>query len=252
MDLSHRHRLIHRACLFLLEDTLGYGFVRYALAEDAQQAIDTLSKKKFRGKRTLLLEIAKHRQRHADSKVTSASGVVDAEETSDQEATEMTTEDRPVVAPIAATGANAQAIATGPAKPMVFTKGHKDHLRTVLVRGLPTEVTKKQLYKKARKFGDVKEVVMPVSVGEDAAPIELAGHARVVYQHPMDADKAVKQLDKHVFKGKTVFACKAPNVQAAKKEARVLVRNVPFLVGSVRSVAISWHAYALYLLYPVH
>ena len=56
--------------------------------------------------------------------------------------------------------------------------------------------------------------------------------ARILYQHPLEADSAVRHLHQHTFKGVPLHAVKmANNLVVAKREARLVVRNLPFDVG---------------------
>lgn len=135
--------------------------------------------------------------------------------------------------------------------------------QTVVLKGLNKEVTKKHIYKKARKSGDVKEIIYPVTVkaeaegeaqGEDqieegtgmtdpilqtvdhilrSIPSTNIGHtlglAHIIYNTAALAATAVQQLDGHIFKGSALHATllQSPSVY---KRCRLIVRNLPWKV----------------------
>lgn len=138
--------------------------------------------------------------------------------------------------------------------------------QTVVLKGLNKEITKKHIYKKARKSGDVKEIIYPVSVKAEAEGEaqgeekieegtgmtdrrsilkEIVDHilhsrpsantrhilylAHIIYNTAALAATAVQQLDGHIFKGSALHATllQSPSVY---KRCRLIVRNLPWKV----------------------
>lgn len=120
--------------------------MQFSFADDAQKALQVATTQKFRNQFTLQLELAKHRQRRSNKE-------------DDQYSEDKIQEEPKITAP------NERAV---PAKSSASkkSKSHRDvtYLRSVLIRGLPHDLAKKQLYKKVRKYGDVEEVIFPVVV----------------------------------------------------------------------------------------
>ncbi|KAI8609849.1 hypothetical protein BC830DRAFT_1173203 [Chytriomyces sp. MP71] len=185
----------------------GYGFVTFALKEDASRALTDLKEARFLGQRKLLMELAVRRS--ADPK------------------------DKPVKkekkagAPPPTTKKNPHP-STLPVKKRASTM--------VELSKLPEGLEQKQLNHKVRKMGTIKELVYPVMNGDEVAK----GLAHVIYETPTDALHAVSKLNNHVFKGVTIFA-KLTEGAAIKDTApletsdatnrgkpRLIVRNLPF------------------------
>ncbi|RUS22492.1 hypothetical protein BC937DRAFT_88752 [Endogone sp. FLAS-F59071] len=239
----------------------GYGFVQYALPEDADRAVKDLAEVKFRGERKLKIEHALKRgvQHEAGEK-----GVEKAEVIKKKQEARMKREEKAKAAVVKkeklSEKSYGDAVATlAPRK----TKGHlsEDELlpyRTVVLEGLGKDLTKKHIYKKARKSGEATEIVYPVfseaKEGEEKTVLE--GVAHIIYKLPRDAQTAVKNLDGHVFKGAPLKAkaletgpAPAPRVDNyIDKNARLIVRNLPWkailiLNGTVhheRTIAVDW------------
>ncbi|KAJ3342306.1 RNA recognition motif-containing protein [Gonapodya sp. JEL0774] len=178
----------------------GIGFVQFALAEDAQKALETLKDVKFRGLRKLKLEFAQARH-----------GVKDGEGTPA----------KPPVVP----------------KPTQKAKGAKSSksLPTNLIVSNLSEIpglTKNHLRKKLRKFGELTDLEFPILgwQSRDAA--------RATYPTWDAADSAAKRLDGHVFKGVVVKAVVEERRETGNRgkgrEARLIVRNLPFTVNDAK------------------
>ncbi|TPX72871.1 hypothetical protein SpCBS45565_g00065 [Spizellomyces sp. 'palustris'] len=177
----------------------GYGYVTYALPEDALRAIKELKKTKFMGVRNLKIEFA-YKKKVAEER--KAAGLpVEGE-----------------VQPIKKIKVDGNK--TGPTP---FSKP-RDRPTTILISGLGADINQKQIYKKARKFGDIKEVIFPVLKGDVSVP----GQALVVYSSGKDAENAIKHLDEHQFKGQKIQAKNVTEEQKEAKRARLIVRNLPW------------------------
>ncbi|KND01588.1 mRNA-binding ribosome biosynthesis protein NOP4 [Spizellomyces punctatus DAOM BR117] len=177
----------------------GYGYVTYALPEDALRAIKELKKTKFMGVRTLKIEYA-YKKKVAEER--KAAGLPVEGETQ----------------PIKKMKADGNKTGSTP-----FSKP-RDRPTTILISGLGVDINKKQIYKKSRKFGDIKEVIFPVLKGDVPVP----GQALVVYSSGKDAENAIKHLDEHQFKGHKIQAKNVAEEQREAKRARLIVRNLPW------------------------
>ncbi|KAG2173696.1 hypothetical protein INT43_005116 [Umbelopsis isabellina] len=180
----------------------GFGYVHYALAEDAQRAVTELKDTKFRGARKLKIEFALKK----------------GEKAADRPAPKPATAPKPVAA----------------AKPIAPKVEHQtaapDNYLTIEVTGLGDEITKKHIYKRARKIATVENIDYPIEGKQGTAQIKFGSHD--------DAKLGAKQLDGHIFKGATlkanVMATGAPPVQRKTpdyyidKAARLIVRNLPW------------------------
>ena len=71
---------------------------------------------------------------------------------------------------------------------------------TAVLTGLPSGVTKKQIYKRCRKVGDVNNVTYPVDGrGSDTALVQYSNH--------QVATKAISALNGKTFKGMQYTVC---------------------------------------------
>lgn len=167
----------------------GFGYVTFTTPEEAQEAVKKTVK--FKG-RVLNLSLAdrrplKKRTAHEDE----------------------------AAAPPVAKRQKIQSKARPPA----------DIGRTVVLKNLAEVITKKQIYKKCRKFGHVEETVFPVEDREQAAFVKFVKHH--------DARVCVTELNGRVFIGQTVTAVlasregKEPSKISLMK-ARLIVRNLSF------------------------
>lgn len=195
----------------------GFGFVQYALEDDAMKALEALKTGKFLG-RKLKGELAMRKHVKFDSSILS--------------------QELPKAHAIKkAAGISAKAAVVPRSRPS--NKVEITFLPAEDGKALP-EFNKKQLYKKVRKVAEFTELEYPV--GGDASKA-VAHFASVPF-----ASKAIKKLDKHVFKGAKMSArmvdgpANAPSGSATTarsapatnsvKAHRLIIRNLPFSITS--------------------
>ena len=138
--------------------------MQFSMAEDAQKALKEATAKKF-GQRTLKLDLAKHRQRQDGAHDPTAGESYEDSSIKAEAPAEMLAMDAK----------------KAPMKAAKAKKADLTYLRTALVRGLPHDLTKKQLYKKARKYGDIEEIIYPVQIGvldKTLEPLDAKGHGK--------------------------------------------------------------------------
>ncbi|KAJ3010994.1 RNA recognition motif-containing protein [Thoreauomyces humboldtii] len=197
----------------------GYGYVSYALPEDAERAVKDLKKKKFMETRTLKVDFAVHKKVAEDRKAAGLSVNPD-----DPDRPKPKPKPRAVLPrsdPSASSTSTSVAPSAAPYKPRVTKQ------ITVEVSGLPADVTQKQVYKKVRKYGEVVQVVYPVLRNDVAVP----SIAHAVYRSEEDAKNAVLYLDGHQFKGAHINAKEVvaqDDLTRTAKQARLIVRNLPW------------------------
>ncbi|CAG8576134.1 9125_t:CDS:2, partial [Dentiscutata heterogama] len=93
--------------------------------------------------------------------------------------------------------------------------------RTLVIEGLPKDVTKKKIYKRARKFGDVEDTIFPIEEGKNIA--------HITFKTEKDAAEGLKRLDGHVFHGSKMNAkLLAEKKASVDKKCRLIVRNIPW------------------------
>ncbi|KAI8801388.1 hypothetical protein BJ742DRAFT_716002 [Cladochytrium replicatum] len=178
----------------------GFGFVQFALAEDATRAVSELKGSQFMGKKPLRLEFAMRRNQEG------AGG-----------------EENGTPATRRKTGTEGEKAApTSEQKKPAKTKEQKT--RKVLITGLPDGMTSKALFKKARKHGKVEgDIVFPASGSQPNAAI-------VSYKSNEDATKAVSHLNDHIFKGAKISAALfVQGVNLTKmisRKPRLIIRNL--------------------------
>ncbi|RUS28950.1 hypothetical protein BC938DRAFT_481242 [Jimgerdemannia flammicorona] len=211
----------------------GYGFVQYALPDDADRAVKELAEIKFRGERKLKIEHALKRG------IQHEAGAEELERAAAIKKKQETKAKREEVVKEASVKKERLEKKDAPQK----QKGHLPAVellpyQTVVIEGLGKDLTKKHVYKKARKSGDVTELIYPVfseaKEGEEKTAIE--GVAHIIYKLPRDAQTAVKNLDGHVFKGVPLKAkalasgpTPVPHVDNfVDKNARLIIRNLPW------------------------
>lgn len=207
----------------------GYGFVQFAVAEDAERALQLLSSVKFMNTK-LSMEFAKHRHRSATGKLPEVAESVVA-----VDATKGRTRIKPT------------------------------WKRVVMISGFGEEVDRKKIYKKVIKFGHVCSMIYPALVSahsshidlpdrllkifnncrknaesgtanealddqesDDSSLITMKGIAHVLYLNEEQAQTACMRLNNHIFKGSRMTAAICPNPADAKQSSRLLVRNIPF------------------------
>ncbi|KAJ3153341.1 RNA recognition motif-containing protein [Geranomyces michiganensis] len=193
----------------------GYGYVAYAMPDDAERALKELKKKKFMETRTLKMDYAVHKKVAEDRKanglsVTDAAGGAPAR--------------KPRPAPAAAADGSAPAPSPAARAPTPYVPYKPRALKqtTVQISGLPADVTQKQIYKKVRKFGEVIQVVFPVLRNG----VEVPGIAQSIYASAEDAKNAITHLDGHQFKGAHILAKDVTEESKTAKQARLIVRNL--------------------------
>ncbi|KAF9307095.1 RNA recognition motif-containing protein [Mortierella antarctica] len=183
----------------------GFGFVQFVLPEDADKAINELRGTKFLKQRPLIMEKAVKKSHEEGDKPKKEFKPKPKTEKPKQPKKEETEE----------------------------PKEKNYSFQTVVLKGLNKEITKKHIYKKARKSGDVKEIIYPVSVkaeaeGEAQGEEKIEeGTAHIIYNTAALAATAVQQLDGHIFKGSALHATllQSPSVY---KRCRLIVRNLPW------------------------
>ncbi|KAJ2663265.1 RNA recognition motif-containing protein [Coemansia sp. RSA 1200] len=182
----------------------GFGFVQFVLAEDAARAVEELADVKFRGAKRLMLDFAIKKSAQ------------DQEHPKD--------------------GASVNR-ARGELKPGTKTKlqkpqrnaGKKVESRTIIVDGIGKGVTKHQLIKKLKKSGVPHSVVYPAPFDratEEQLKDGAGGSAFITYETHGMAQRAVKSLNNHMYKGAKISANIKP--EFIDKNARLIIRNLPF------------------------
>lgn len=204
----------------------GFGFVQFAIPEDAERARDHCMSTQFLNS-NLQVEFAMHRQREANKR---QHELIESEEK----------------------------------KPEPSKRRHVKPLweRVLLVSGLGEGLERKHLFKKLSKFGHVCAIsfpaVIPVSSRIDipgnldmlaaeekknnkkmnmtellrnndvADCVELSDAAHVFFLNAQHAQTACEKLNNHIFKGQKLSAAICPNPIEAKLSSRIVLRNIPF------------------------
>ena len=159
-----------------MKNNNGCGYVHFALAEDAERALKELKKKKFMEKRFLRMNFALPKK------------LVKKEETDNPNTVQ---------------------------KQVDFSheipkKVYKS--KCILVSQLPLTISSKQIFKKMRKFGNVKEILFP---------FELDHQCKVIYSTFEEAENAISHLHEHTFKGVQIKAVKDTHVIHFKMNVRI-------------------------------
>ncbi|KAJ3043879.1 RNA recognition motif-containing protein [Rhizophlyctis rosea] len=206
----------------------GYGYVTYALPEDAERAVKDLKKVKFEGTRTLRIELALRKKVATDRK---AAGLPIDPEHTPKKPKKSKSEGETDVKPEDEDEKDEDESIPVPTTPR--SGNLPQNLGAIEIHNLPEGLTKKQLYKKVRKFGEVQELVFPVPKveaseikKEDEEVETLPGVARVIYTTGREASAAVQSLHNHQYKGAQITA---KDLYAEAKEARrsrLIVRNL--------------------------
>ncbi|KAJ3332170.1 RNA recognition motif-containing protein, partial [Kappamyces sp. JEL0680] len=193
-------------------ESTGCGYVQFALPSDAARALEVLKKKKYNNKRTLKLTFAVRKSVVAERK---EAGIALSDQTEKRKKAKKQTalQKKPKTAPEA------------PATPSQPAARPLDRSITVLIEGLPNGLAKAVLYKKVRKFGEVRELTLDEPQNDTETM-----KATVVYKLPAEAANAAKRLDKHTYKGVTILCRVVPTVSAAyiTRKARLIIRNLSF------------------------
>ncbi|KAI8836641.1 hypothetical protein BC829DRAFT_436603 [Chytridium lagenaria] len=180
----------------------GFGFVTYAVAEDAQRALTELKDVKFNGERKLQLELAMKKSAPKE-------------------------ESKPAKPLVARKNPHPATVPKMKRPPS-----------SVKIVNIKSDVTKKQLNHKVKKLGTLKELVYPVENDPEAKEGKFVAIAH--YRSPADAEYAVKKLNDHIFKGDKIRAslfetAKSPASVDPVKEARkfrLIIRNLSFQVDN--------------------
>ncbi|CAG8483011.1 13995_t:CDS:10 [Acaulospora colombiana] len=172
----------------------GYGFVKYVISQDAERALQELKTVKFRGTHTLEIEFAL--KKHEKPSIV---------ETNKKKMGHSNAEKKRKLG-------------------NKYSNKVENTSRTILIQGLPKDLTRKKLYKKVRKFGDVEDIIFPCE-----------GHeiAHIIFKTTKDSVNALNHLDEHVFHGSKMSA-KLLNTEVKDKsnsfdkKSRIIIRNVPW------------------------
>ncbi|PWN24023.1 hypothetical protein BCV69DRAFT_265448 [Microstroma glucosiphilum] len=167
----------------------GVGYVTFAVAEDAERALTELQGKKLDGKRAIAVS-------WADDKPTRKERAEGAGAP-------------PVKRPRVAVPAGQRVPAT-PRDPSSSSSASKDPdaVRTLILSGLQActpPADAKTLYKRARKIGDVDNVIYP-GPSPQGGPKPDPDVAHVIFRTPNHAATAVTKLHAHTFKGALLSA----------------------------------------------
>ena len=168
----------------------GCGFVQFAMPEDAAKALVELNKVKFMDKRILKMEMAKKKKKKVRQ-------------------SETPEEEKEVVSP------KRKKTVKKPVdeqKPIISNPAEAP-THSVMVTGLPAGVSQKQLYKKLRKYGEVKQLTFPWNSQSTAACAMFSSYG--------EAMNVCKSMDQHTFK-RSVVSC------TLHRRARLIVRNLAF------------------------
>lgn len=184
------------------------GFVHYSLAEDAQRALKATSKGISIKGQPLQAELARRKNAAKDEK-----------QKDEKKAKSKPKKKSKVVA---------EDVPPSPAPPASL---FPPSLSSSLVLAFSPESVafdKKQLYKKVRKCGELQELTFPY---------DQAHHAKAHFTSVKEAQKAMRRLEGHSFKGHTIKVI--PDARALLKSHRLIVRNLPFSVreGKLRTAA---------------
>ncbi|KAF9985780.1 RNA recognition motif-containing protein, partial [Modicella reniformis] len=185
----------------------GYGFVQFVLPDDADKAINELRGVKFLKQRPLLIEKAVKKTHDGESKPKKELNL------------------KPK-------GKNDKPKKSKEASDASEEPKEKNYsFQTIVLNGLGKDITKKHVYKKVRKVGDVKEVIYPVIAkapeGSTGGEEAIEGTAHVIYGTSALAASAVQALDGHIFKGYALHAALLAS-PAVYKRCRLIVRNLPW------------------------
>ncbi|KAJ3043184.1 hypothetical protein HK097_001801 [Rhizophlyctis rosea] len=212
----------------------GYGYVTFALAEDAERAVKDLKKVKFEGGRSLRIEFALRKKVVGDRK---AAGLpVDPDHTpksAKKQSTKPSRED----SEIKSEDEKDDDLPPTPSSAPRHSRQTPLNMGTIEIHNLPDGVTKKQLYKKVRKYGEVKELIFPVpkdgvksDVKEEDADEKdvevLPGVARVTYTTGREATTAISHLHNHTYKSSTLVAKDLYALAREARKSRLIIRNL--------------------------
>ena len=206
-----------------------FGFVQFALEEDASAAISQLQRKIIGGK-PLILEAAAKRGYRAPAEKIKANRT---ESRKRQRGGSIRRED----SIFAKLSKRAQVLGLSDAKKQKKVEAEDERKKEELLRdcsvllfGVPRTMTRGQLKKKLSKVGKINTIEYPLEslqVGQrEEAPVCLC-----IYTKQTSAAQAVKRLSKKVWDNSTVQARRIKQVAVAHKSrtrCRLIVRNLPF------------------------
>lgn len=189
-----------------------FGFVQFVIPEDAQMILEKLKTGEilFRGSLKLGADFAKHRDRKAkkaESEKPDACGDIKDKNSK--------------------------------LKQIEWIKDKKNAARSILVQNLPASITKKQIYKKVKKYGkivgqiefpEISILYHPQSVSSESQYLA----AKVTYTHADEAKSALSHLHNHIFKGQIIHAFPHPgqlSLPELKAKARIILRNIGFKIS---------------------
>ncbi|KAJ2751633.1 RNA recognition motif-containing protein [Coemansia pectinata] len=188
----------------------GFGFVQFVLAEDAARAVAELSEVKFRGEKRLMFDFAIRKNAQDGEEPAGKQQQHTPAKRTRPESGKSHTMERPAKKP----------------KP---PSGTRVESRTIVISNIPKGVTKQALVKKAKKSGDPHSVFYPTpfdGASEEELQDGAGGSAYVTYEDHSTAQRAVKALHNHIFKGAKLTV--KLKIEYIDKNARLIVRNLPF------------------------
>jgi len=200
-----------------MKDYRGIGFVHFALAEDATRALEKVKEGvQFMG-RSVVGELALRKHATSEGKVT--------EKTCENKVTERK---RKSAKPVGTNKVEAERkipLKKAKTEQQVVVKSP---VLIVHIDGI-VDFDKKQLYKKFRKTGSLKEL---------AFPHETDNQAKLQYVSVEAAKIAYSKIHGHVFKGHGLRVVSSGDPSAALKQHRLIVRNLSFKanVGGLKEV----------------
>ncbi|KAI9340030.1 hypothetical protein DFJ73DRAFT_845792 [Zopfochytrium polystomum] len=186
----------------------GFGFVQFAIAEDAARALTELKTVKFMGVKPLLMELAIKRK------------VVKEAKASGQRISFAPEKRKPSEAPPKEA---ANSSATIPSSKKTKTVRRSTHTSAViLISNIPIGISRKSISHKVKKFGEVKSIEHPVSTSGSAAR-----QAKVTFVQAESAETAITKLNNHIFKGEKITAAKW-DPSELQKQPQLIIRNLAF------------------------
>lgn len=181
------------------------GFVHYALAEDAQRALDAVKTKglSIKGK-AVQVELALRKNVSVEQKEKQIKEGKTARPATDapprKKAAPKRRDGKTAVGGVRATPSSG----TGSALVLAFAP-------------VAVAFNKKQLYKRVRKCGELRELIFPY---------DAAHRAKALFTSAQEAQKASARLEGHSFKGHKITIL--PATLPSLKSHRLIVRNLPF------------------------
>ena len=185
----------------------GCGYVRYVMADDAERALQELKKRKFQDKRQLKMKLALKKSVVTERK-TAGISLNDAKTLKAAQLEKLK-----------------KSVKVVPSEPDKNDSARKRGPNCVLISEMLPGLSKNVIYKKVRKFGTVKELVIANSVNGLSE-----NSCKAVYATHDEAQNAVEHLNDHIFKGTTI-KCQLidnPSEASLAKKSRLIIRNLSF------------------------